>query len=287
MNKGDAKLLAYIGDESPWQLAVAFTGTKTANEQADKVQRFLHALRHATQDYHDAFTGPDGKRADQASAPDAARDPRQTHGQIGRGDRQGLGYMDAEARLDEADVLKQVAWYRAQGMVKDDFDAAEHHRQPLCRTVEPITSRANRTRPMTRESDDEDDEDDACADSVVAGIGSCTAATATPGVANDKVKAGVVRSMGGSPNFVAKEKGFFAEQGIDVDIVFFNSAQPIAIAVASGDCDVGTTGVTAAFFNLAAQGTLSIVGSGTWEHPASRASAIWSRTRLMRPGCTR
>jgi NitT/TauT family transport system substrate-binding protein len=39
INKGDAKLLAYIGDESPWQLAVAFTGTKTANEQPDKVQR--------------------------------------------------------------------------------------------------------------------------------------------------------------------------------------------------------------------------------------------------------
>jgi hypothetical protein len=37
---------------------------------------------------------------------------------------QGLGYMDAEARLDVPDVLKQVAWYRAQGMVKNDFDAA-------------------------------------------------------------------------------------------------------------------------------------------------------------------
>jgi NitT/TauT family transport system substrate-binding protein len=92
-------------------------------------------------------------------------------------------------------------------------------------------------------------------------------ATAMPSFAADKVKAGVVRSMGGSPNFVAKEKGFFTEQGIDVELVFFDSAQPIAIAVASGDCDVGTTGVTAAFFNLAAQGTLRIVGSGTWEHP--------------------
>jgi len=90
---------------------------------------------------------------------------------------------------------------------------------------------------------------------------------AMPSFAADKVKAGVVRSMGGSPNFIGKEKGFFAEQGIDVDIVFFDSAQPIAIAVASGDCDVGATGVTAAFFNLAAQGTLRIVGSGTWEHP--------------------
>jgi NitT/TauT family transport system substrate-binding protein len=98
-------------------------------------------------------------------------------------------------------------------------------------------------------------------------LGSGLAFAASPSFANDVVKAGVVRSMGGSPNFVAKEKGFFTEQGIDVDIIFFDSAQPISVAVASGDCDVGTTGLTAAFFNLAAQGALRIIGSGTWEHP--------------------
>jgi NitT/TauT family transport system substrate-binding protein len=85
--------------------------------------------------------------------------------------------------------------------------------------------------------------------------------------AADQVKAGVVRSMGGSPNILAKEKGFFAAEGIDADIIYFDSAQPIAVAVASGDCDVGATGLTAAFFNLASQGTLKILGSGTWEHP--------------------
>jgi NitT/TauT family transport system substrate-binding protein len=90
---------------------------------------------------------------------------------------------------------------------------------------------------------------------------------ATPSFANDHVKAGVVRSMGGSPNFIGKEKGFFAAEGIDVEIVFFDSAQPIAVAVASGDCDVGATGLTAAFFNLAGQGALRILASGTWEKP--------------------
>lgn len=96
---------------------------------------------------------------------------------------------------------------------------------------------------------------------------SVAAGVATASLAADKVKAGVVRSMGGSPNFIAKEKGFFAAEGLDVDIIFFESAQPIAVAVASGDCDVGATGLTAAFFNLASQGALKILGSGTWEHP--------------------
>ncbi len=72
--------------------------------------------------------------------------------------------------------------------------------------------------------------------------------------------------MGGSPGFVAKDKGFFAAQGLDADIVMFDSAQPIAVAVASGDCDFGVTGMTAAFFNMAGQGALKIVGAGAWEH---------------------
>jgi NitT/TauT family transport system substrate-binding protein len=110
------------------------------------------------------------------------------------------------------------------------------------------------------------------------------AATTAPGLANDKVKAGVVRSMGGSPNFVAKDKGFFAEQGIDVDIVFFDAAQPIAVAVASGDCDVGNTGVTAAFFNLAAQGTLRIIGSGTWEHPGFQSIGYLASNQAYEAG---
>ena len=36
---------------------------------------------------------------------------------------------------------------------------------------------------------------------------------------------------------VALDKGFFAAQGLDAELVMFDSAQPIAVAVASGDCD--------------------------------------------------
>lgn len=84
--------------------------------------------------------------------------------------------------------------------------------------------------------------------------------------AAEHVKICSVRSMGGSPDFVATDKGFFAAHGIDPEIVMFDSAQPIAVAVASGDCDFGVTGMTAAFFNMAGQGTLKIIGAGAWEH---------------------
>lgn len=89
--------------------------------------------------------------------------------------------------------------------------------------------------------------------------------TALPSIAAEHVKIGVVRSSGGIPSIIAKEKGYFAAEGVDAELVFFESAQPISVAVASGDCDFGSTGITAAFYNLASQGVLKIIAAGTWD----------------------
>ena len=88
-----------------------------------------------------------------------------------------------------------------------------------------------------------------------------------PGARAEHVKIGVVRSLGGAPVLIAKEKGLFAAEGLDAELVFFDAAQPIAVAAASGDIDFGTTGMTAALLTLASQGTLRLIGAGTWEHP--------------------
>jgi NitT/TauT family transport system substrate-binding protein len=90
-------------------------------------------------------------------------------------------------------------------------------------------------------------------------------ATALPSIAAESIKICVVRSNGGIPGIIAKEKGYFAAEGVDAQLVFFESAQPISVAVASGDCDFGSTGITAAFYNLAAQGALKIIAAGTWD----------------------
>ena len=90
---------------------------------------------------------------------------------------------------------------------------------------------------------------------------------AQPGQAADKIKVGTVHSQGGASAFVAKAKGYFKQEGLDVDLVLFNSAVPIAVAAASGDIDFGSTALTAAFCNLANQGTLKIIAAGGWERP--------------------
>jgi NitT/TauT family transport system substrate-binding protein len=92
--------------------------------------------------------------------------------------------------------------------------------------------------------------------------------------AAEHVKLCAVRSFGGGPTMVALDKGFFAAQGLDAELVMFDSAQPIAVAVASGDCDFGAAGMTAAFFNFAAQGTLKIIAAGTWEHAGFQSIGI-------------
>jgi len=100
----------------------------------------------------------------------------------------------------------------------------------------------------------------------VALTASVLALAAGPSRAAEHVKIGVVRSMGGAPLYVAQDMGFYKDEGLDAQLVWFDAAQPVAVAAASGDIDFGSTGMTAAFLNLAAQGTLKIIGAGTWEH---------------------
>jgi len=65
----------------------------------------------------------------------------------------------------------------------------------------------------------------------------------TPVGAQDVVRLGTLRLIGGAPIFVALEKGYFEEEGIEVDVRWFAAAAPIATAVAAGDIDVGATGI--------------------------------------------
>jgi hypothetical protein len=34
----------------------------------------------------------------------------------------GLLFMDLEGRLDQDDILRQIAWYQAQGLLKGEID---------------------------------------------------------------------------------------------------------------------------------------------------------------------
>src|SRR3546814_11392351 len=64
-----------------------------------------------------------------------------------------------------------------------------------------------------------------------------------------------------APVFIAKERGYFDAEGIDLEIKTFNAAQAVAVAVASGDADFGITAFTGGFFNLAGKGALKVIAA--------------------------
>jgi NitT/TauT family transport system substrate-binding protein len=75
-----------------------------------------------------------------------------------------------------------------------------------------------------------------------------------------KAKIGVLRLSSSAPVFIAEDKGYFRDAGLDVELKFFDAAQPIAVATTSGDVDFGITAFTAGLYNLAGKGTLKVIG---------------------------
>src|SRR6202051_4471359 len=71
--------------------------------------------------------------------------------------------------------------------------------------------------------------------------------------AEDSLKAriGVLRLSSSARVFIAQDKGYFRDAGLDVELKFFDAAQPIAVATTSGDIDFGITAFTAGLYNLA------------------------------------
>ena len=92
--------------------------------------------------------------------------------------------------------------------------------------------------------------------------------------AADKITLGALRFTSHSPSFIAYERGYFKEQGLDVEFKFFQAAQPMAVAIASGDVDFGVTAVTGGLINLAAKGAIKVVGGALQEEKGIDGSAI-------------
>jgi NitT/TauT family transport system substrate-binding protein len=74
--------------------------------------------------------------------------------------------------------------------------------------------------------------------------------------------------------FIALERGYFQEEGIAVEPTFFDAAQPIAVATASGDLDLGVTAFTAGFFNLAGKGALKIIAAQAKEKKGYEGNVV-------------
>lgn len=118
--------------------------------------------------------------------------------------------------------------------------------------------------------------------------GSLTAtALAAPAIAaNRKIRVGALRFTSHSGSFVALEKGFFKEAGLDVELKFFQAAQPMAVAIASGDIDYAVTAVSGGLISLADKGAIKVIGGALMEEKGIDGQQILVSDAAFQAGIT-
>lgn len=102
--------------------------------------------------------------------------------------------------------------------------------------------------------------------------------------AADQVGLGALRFTSHAPSFIAYERGYFADEGLEVELKFFQAAQPIAVAIAAGDTDFGVTALTGGFYGLADKGVLKVVGGLYAEKPGVPGMAIMASNQAYEAG---
>ena len=118
-----AHLLAWVGDETPWQNTLIFVATKTASDRRPMIEAFMRAYKKGAHDYYDAFTAPDGTRKDGPTAPAILAILSKHLSQSAEQLDSGISYDDPDAKLDVKDVQHQIAWFKEQNMLPGDANA--------------------------------------------------------------------------------------------------------------------------------------------------------------------
>ncbi len=112
-------------------------------------------------------------------------------------------------------------------------------------------------------------------------------ALATPSLAsNRKITVGALRFTSHSASFVALVRGYFKEAGLDVELKFFQAAQPMAVAIASGDVDYAITAISGGLISLADKGAIKVIGGSLSEEPGIDGQLILASDAAFQAGLT-
>ncbi|GHF33794.1 ABC transporter substrate-binding protein [Seohaeicola zhoushanensis] len=108
----------------------------------------------------------------------------------------------------------------------------------------------------------------------------------TPALANTKLTVGALRFTSHAASFVAFERGYFADEGLDVEFKFFEAAQPMAVAIASGDADFGVTSITGGLISLAEKGAAKVIAGALMEEKGIDGQMILASNEAHAAGLT-
>lgn len=109
----------------------------------------------------------------------------------------------------------------------------------------------------------------------------------TPAISlNRKIKVGALRFTSHSASFVAVEKAYFEDAGLDVELRFFQAATPMAVAIASGDIDFAVTAISGGLISLADKGAIKVIGGGLSEEIGIDGQKILASDAAFKAGLT-
>lgn len=109
-------------------------------------------------------------------------------------------------------------------------------------------------------------------------------AFATPSRAATKLNLGVLRLGSHTPSFIAYERGYFRDEGFDVELKFFEAAQPLAVAIASGDADYGVTAMSGGLVSLAEKNAVRVIGGALMEQKGHVGSILLASNKAWEAG---
>jgi NitT/TauT family transport system substrate-binding protein len=124
MDDGGAKLLGWVGDETPWQLGAVFASPKTLTNKA-LVTKLLGALDRADREYHDVILASvkDGKAViNDKTRPLLEIIAKYTNLPVEQVVA-NCAYIDPDGKLDVKNVDNQIKWLQDQGFVDKGFGA--------------------------------------------------------------------------------------------------------------------------------------------------------------------
>ena len=72
--------------------------------------------------------------------------------------------------------------------------------------------------------------------------------------AADKVAVGTGGSVSDAPFYIAYDKGFFKDEGLDVDLIVLDSGAKVIAPLGTGELDVGSGALSVGFWNALVRG---------------------------------
>ena len=113
---------------------------------------------------------------------------------------------------------------------------------------------------------------------------SVSIALASTSNAAEKITVGALRFTSHAASFVAFERGYFKDAGLDVEFKFFKAAQPMAVSIASGDVDFGVTAISGGLINLAGKGAIKVIGGALHEEAGIDGQMILATKKAIDAG---